>query len=329
MSSDDGQPALFDLPPPLALAAAPPNAEHVALSRALPAGLSLGTMSWSYPGWAGIVYGERADARDLATRGLEAYAAHPLLGAVEIDRTYYEPLPAAELRALASQTPEGFRFVVKAHEECVVRTFPTHARYGKKRGERSAHYLDAAYVADHVVAPFVEGLGDKGAALLFQFPPQEVGEPAPAFAERLGRFLGDLPRDLPHGATYAVELRNADLLTPAYVNALVASGAVHCHNAWPRMPPVIAQARRVPPEARRPLFIRWLMRHGDAYERALARSAPFDRIVAEDPEGRAAIANLVTQAARHEVPVVVLVDNKAEGCAPESIVRLARAIAAR
>src|SRR3954467_380429 len=85
------QSSLFDLPP-LELEAAAPSAEHVSLAAALPGEVRLGTMSWSFPGWRGLVYGADVPAGSLAPSGLTAYAKHPLLAAVEIDRSYYEPL---------------------------------------------------------------------------------------------------------------------------------------------------------------------------------------------------------------------------------------------
>lgn len=316
------QDTLFELPP-RAVAPAPARADVVALAAEVPREVRFGTMSWSYPGWAGLVYGDKLPAKELAAHGLAAYAKHPLLRAVEIDRSYYEALSADALRGYAAQTPDDFQLVAKAHEDCVVRRFPMHARYGKKRGEANPRYLDAGYAADAVVEPLREGLGAKAGALLFQFPPEDVGASPRAFADRLGAFL----RRLPSGITYAVELRNADLFSPAYVAALEGAGAVHCHSVWPGMPHVLFQAKRVSPAARRPLVVRWLMRDGDDYQRASARSLPFDKIVEEDAANRAAVARLAALAARHGVPVTVLVDNKAEGCAPESIVRLARAVA--
>ena len=44
---------------------------------------------------------------------------------------------------------------------------------------------------------------------------------------------------------------------------------------------------------------------------------------------RQSIVRLVLRALEHDVPAFVLVNNDAEGCAPESIHRLARAIADR
>lgn len=321
MTFAEEQPSLFELPPP-EVEAAPPSAAQRALASQLSTDLHLGTMSWSFPGWRGFVYGERADPKLLADAGLSAYCKHPLLGAVEIDRSFYEPLPARYFEAMSRQVPEGFRFVVKAHEDCTLSRFPKHARYGKKQGEGNGRFLDANYAAEAVVGPCVEGLGGKLAALLFQFPPQDVSEPL-AFAERLSEFLSALPRDVP----YAVELRNPELLTPAYARALASGGAVHAHNVWGNMPSVLQQARLIPPVARRPLVVRWLMRRGDDHEGAGSRFQPFAKLAEPDLPNRRDIATLVAKALAHHVPALVLVNNKAEGCAPESLAELAKLIA--
>jgi len=322
-ASDGEQRDLFALPAP-EIRAAEVSAEVRDVAARLPAGVRLGTMSWNYPGWRGVVYAADAPVKSLSALGLTAYARHPLLGAVELDRTYYEPLPAGELAAYGAQVPEGFRFVVKAHDACVLSRFPPHARHGARAGQENPLFLDAAYAGQAVVGPLVEGLGAKLGVVLFQFPPQDVG-PGGAFAARLGAFLERLPK----GPTYAVELRNADLVSAAYGEALAAVGGVHVHNVWSSMPAIADQARRLPPATRRPLVLRWLFPRGDSYEEAGARYAPFSRLVDEDVGSRSAVAELVGRALAHDVPALVTVDNKAEGCAPESVARLARAIAAR
>jgi uncharacterized protein YecE (DUF72 family) len=172
-----------------------------------------------------------------------------------------------------------------------------------------------------VVDPMVRGLGDRLGGILLQCPPQDVG-PRAQFVARLHAFL----RALPRGPTYAVELRNADLLTPDYAAALADTGVVHCHNAWTAMPSLLAQIRSIPPVARRPLLLRWLLRPGERFADARVRYAPFDRIVAEDPVTREVVASLAVGAHRHGVPVWIIVDNKAEGCAPETIAALAQRI---
>ena len=269
-------------------------------------------------------YAEGTEPKLLAEAGLTAYSQLPLLRSVEIDRSFYEPLPEPYFRDVAAQVPENFRFVVKAHEECTLARFPKHARYGKKQGQQNPRFLEATYAEQAVVAACAAGLGNKLGALLFQFPPQDIGEPR-AFADRLQAFLERLPRAIP----YAVELRNPELLTSDYARALASTGALHAHNVWGAMPSVLAQARLIPPVARAPLIVRWLMRRGDDYEGARSRFLPFDRLVEPDLPSRNDIATLVSKALAHHVPAFVLVNNKAEGCAPASVIELARAITAR
>lgn len=315
---DVRQPALFDIGA-ARLEAAGVSDELVALGKALPANVRLGTMSWAFPGWRGLVYDAAAPMGALSSRGLSAYSRHPLLGAVEIDRSYYEPLTAEVLAGYSAQVPDRFRFLVKAHEVCVIRRFPEHARYGSRRGELNPSYLDPVYASEAVIGPIAEGLAGKLGAILFQFPP---GAESDAFPDELAAFLTRLPPGLP----YAVELRRSSAFSTRYVEALAASGAVHCHNAWSGMPDVLAQARLVPPAARKPLIVRWLLAPGEKYEDARERFAPFSALAREDLAVRGAIARLAAKAAAHDVPVLITINNKAEGCAPESAVRLARAI---
>jgi len=320
----DGQRALFDQPTS-GLQPAAPRPEYRALAARLPPTIRFGTMSWNFPGWIGKVYASGVPKTRLAADGLPAYASHPLHRAVEIDRTYYEAPADQFFRALAEAVPDDFQFLVKAHEECTVFRFPLHARYGKRRGELNGRFLDAAYATDAVVGPTMEGLGGKAGPLLFQFPPQPLDDAPGAFADRLHDFL----RRLPRGPAYAVELRNAELLTPEYGAALLDTGALHCHNVWSAMPPLLRQARAIPPGARRPLVVRWLLRAGDNYEAAGERYQPFDRLREEDPESRSAIATLVGKAHAHGVAALITVNNTAEGCAPDGIALLAGEVAAR
>lgn len=94
------------------------------------------------------------------------------------------------------------------------------------------------------------------------------------------------------------------------------------------MPSVLEQARSMPPATRRPLIVRWLMRRGDVYDEAKSRFFPFSRLAEPDLQHRQDIAVLVAKALAHGVPALVVVNNKAEGSAPCSIIELARAVRA-
>jgi uncharacterized protein YecE (DUF72 family) len=304
--------------------AAAPEPEVARLAGRLPAGIHLGGSTWSFPGWAGLVYDRVYPPARLAHHGLAAYARHPLLRAVGIDRTHYRPLPAEELAKVAAAVPGDFLFLVKAHEACTLASFPDHPRYGAERRRPNPRFLDPGYAAAEVVAPYVEGLGDKGGALLFQFAPQDLGPPR-RFASRLGAFLAALPR----GPIYAVELRNRELLTADYAAALAAGGACHCLNVHPRMPDVRVQAH-LAGAAAAPLTVgRWLLGSGATYEAASKRFAPFNRLAAPDPAARRALAELAREALAAGRRFLLTVNNNAEGCAPLSIIEFAQELASR
>lgn len=309
--------------------AAVPQALHD-LARALPPQVHLGTSSWSFPGWAGLVYAAPASESMLARHGLAAYAQHPLLRAVGVDRTFYAPVAAADLAAYARVTPPDFRFVVKAHDLLTMARVPDHPRHGALRGGPSPHYLDVAHARDAVVAPFVEGLGGKAGALLFQFAPQPadaLAGPGPRaaprrFAERLYRFL----RDLPRGPRYAVEVRTADLLTADYAAALRTSGAVPCLALMPGLPDLDAQVELTGAAGADALVIRWMLAPHHTYETASKAYEPFHDLADPDPRTRRAIAAQVRAAIARGRPAIVIVNNNAEGSSPRSVAALAAEI---
>jgi len=297
------------------------NGELAALARELPESVRLGTSSWAFPGWAGIVYERPASENLLAREGLYAYARHPCLRTVGIDRTFYAPLPALDFARYAAQVPAQFRFVVKA-PSLVTDAF-LRAEQGRPQAPNQ-RFLDARFAVEHFVRPAVEGLGDRCGPLLLQFPP--LGRDAtrwPArFAERLARFLGALPK----GPLYAVEVRDGELLADGLAHALNAQGARYCFSVHPRMPALAEQARRLGELASGPLVARWNLRAGLEYEAAKAQYAPFDRLVDDDPATREALARLAAGTVRAGHPVFVTANNKAEGSAPLTVFRLAAAI---
>ncbi len=295
-----------------------------ALAQAMPAGLRVGTSSWAYPGWAGLVYDAPHPVKELSREGLAAYAKHPLLRAVGIDRSYYAPPKAEEFAAYAEVVPPDFRFLVKAHEACTIAVYPRHARYGAQRGAVNPLFLDPVYAGEEVVGPTLAGLGERAGPLLFQFSPSDIdafGGPR-WFAERLQRFLSELPR----GPLYAVELRNRELLTGAYSDALASCGACHCINVYPGMPPPRVQFERTRQESAPAVVCRWMLHPLMNWEQAERAYAPFDKLVDPDEDRRRELAALVLRAESLGRPVHLIVNNNAEGCSPRTIYELARRI---
>jgi uncharacterized protein YecE (DUF72 family) len=309
------------------VAAATPSAELLALARSLPPQIHLGTSSWSFPGWNGIVYGDDYSNSKLSRDGLTAYGAHPLLRTVSIDRSFYAPLTVTDYLRYAQQVPEHFRFIVKAPASV------TDATVRAERGEPvslNPCFLNERLAIDEFIRPCLEGLGVKAGALVFQISPlpdQMLADPA-SFIERLAAFLAALP-PLPEGTCYAVEIRDACLLTPRFIRTLKAAGVRYCVGIHARMPDPLRQSAALAlldGEPAGPLVVRWSLHGGFKYEQAKAKYDPFDRLVDEDPATRMALAELAARYAIAGQPVVIAVNNKAEGSAPLTCVKLGEAI---
>jgi uncharacterized protein YecE (DUF72 family) len=323
-------PGLFDAPTPErrgsgGVGPAPVAEDLREIARALPPSIHLGTSSWSFPGWTGIVYDREASQATLSKQGLASYAKHPLLRAAGIDRTFYAPVTAYVLAEYAEAVPDDFRFLVKAPQAT---TDPV-VRDARGRGTRGANplFLDAGWAADQSIAPFVEGLGEKGGVLLFQFVPlgRAVVEDPLGFADRVAAFLSRLPAGVP----YAVEFRDRALARAEVARAVADAGATWCLNVHPTMPPIPEQRALANFPEHLPIVVRWMLHSGLRYEAARDKYAPFDRLVDEDPDSRSAIADVLADAARARRIAIAIANNKAEGSAPWSLFKLAGAVVER
>ncbi len=348
MNPGDSSESLFDLPPesgrPRGIArieAVLVDEELQRLGRRLPASIYLGTSSWSFPGWQRIVYGGAYSEAQLAREGLAAYGQHPLLRTVGIDRGFYRPLAREQFEHYAQQVPDQFRFVVKA--PAVI----TDAVVRAERGEPAAEnplFLDAQFASEQFVAPALRGLGSRAGPLVFQLSPLprvQTADGGHALIERLGAFLIALPRAIDDLVPiYAIELRNAELLTPRFVRMLQEAGARLCLSIHAQMPAAARQAAALramdaPADEgddwtlKGPLVVRWNLHAGLRYEEAKNRYAPFDRLLDADLITRGTLAHLAHVALRSRQPAFIIANNKAEGSAPLTCIELAKAIVDR
>lgn len=285
----------------------------------LPKEVRFGTSSWSYPGWEGIVYPRRAATAALAREGLREYARHPLLRTVGIDRGYYAPIPPADLARYASQLPPGFPCCAKAPQAV------TAVVLSESRGA-NPDFLRPERFLEEMVLPFRDAFREHTGPFLLQFPPapRENRLSPGLFAEKLDAFLSGLPGDF----RYAVELRDPSLLTAEYRSVLASRGAAHVYNYATAMPMPGEQAATVPVETAPFAMVRLLLKPGASYGERGEVFAPFDRVVEADEEMRRQVLALILEATAAGRPVSILVNNKAEGCAPATIRALAELLAA-
>ncbi len=305
-------------------------AEVHELTAALPAKVHLGTSSWNFPGWKGLVWdGEYADSQ-LSKQGIGAYALHPLFRTVSLDRSFYRPLSAIQYAAYAAAVPESFRFVVKA---------PSLVTDSVLRGpdgqglQANTAFLSPELAISEFVQPALEGLGSRIGALVFQLGPLSARWLAsmPELLNRIAAMLAALPRiqDIAPDAVVAIEVRNAQFLTPEFVSVLKAAGATYCLGLHAKMPPIEAQLpvlRALWPAA---LVCRWNLhrKHGGyGYQQAKNLYEPFDRLADPDLETRDVLARVIAATASAGFHSFVTINNKAEGCAPLSVLELTKAI---
>jgi uncharacterized protein YecE (DUF72 family) len=186
-------------------------------------------------------------------------------------------------------------------------------------------FLSPSAFLDAVLGPVTEAFGTHAGPFVFELAPMRDAE-LPRRGELpdlLSRFFEALPR----GHRYAVELRNRELFTPAYLKALKAHGVAHVLNYWERMPPVGEQLD-VPGIFTADFVVsRLLIPPGERYAEKKAEFAPFDRIVTPQPGLHDDIARLVEAARLLGAELFVIVNNKVEGSSPLTIRALAERMA--
>ncbi|KQV60571.1 hypothetical protein ASC95_03755 [Pelomonas sp. Root1217] len=323
------QDELFGGPPekrPRGVQPAPPAAEDEALAAALSPHIHLGTSTWSYPGWEGLVWAGRHSEATLSKTGLTAYAAHPLLRAVGIDRGFYRPIAASDFERHAQQVPRGFRFTVKAPS--LVTDALLRSEDGRGQ-ELNPLFLDPTAAMQDFIAPAFEGLGKTIGALVFQLSPL----PGPLLArmseqfDRLHALLLALPK--PPAGVIAVEVRDAAWLCPDLVALLRDAGARYCVGLHPKLPPLAEQLPLLRALWPGPLVVRWNLNrlHGPyGYEEAEKRYGEFNEMLDPDSETRAELARIIRGTAGAGQDAFITISNKAEGSAPLSVRALAKAL---
>lgn len=291
--------------------------------------LHLGTSSWHFPGWAGQVWDRIYPEATLSRQGLAAYAQHPLLNAVSLDRAFYRPLDAATYSRLALQVPEGFRFVVKAPSQVCDAVLRSPGQ-GRPLHE-NALFLNPEAALSLCVQPAVAGLGNKLGVLVWQISPlpRRWLDDQPALLERLEVLWQAVLPALPPGVLTALELRDAGLLTPALAASLKAHGVRFVLGLHDRMPAAEDQLPMLRATWPGDLVCRWNLQRGLRYAQARDSWEPFDRIQVPDEPTRQTLLKLIeaTLGAGHHVYITI--NNKAEGSAPASLLALVMALLER
>jgi uncharacterized protein YecE (DUF72 family) len=291
-------------------------------------GIFVGGSSWKYEGWLGQIYSRslyqtrgRFSKKLFEATCLNEYAT--VFPTVCGDFAFYQ-FPSEDFWAkLFRQTPaDRFRWGFKVPEQITVPCWPVHPRYGALAGLDNPTFLDCELFEQaflRALAPYRQQTG----VLIFEFgtfrkPTGREGGFASAadFVRALDPFLSRLPK----GWRFAVEIRNADFLTPDYFDCLRAHAVTHVYNAWTRMPEIAEQMRIAASRTTELVVARALLRRGRPYEDAVRMFSPYEQIKDVNEPVRGALKELIHTARVEGRPAFIYVNNRLEGNSPGTIV---------
>ena len=279
--------------------------------------LKIGTCSWKYDSWRGLVY-EDVDKKN--RNYLEEYAER--FDTVEVDQWFWSlfdsPKPKLPDPGVAEEyaksVPEGFRFTVKVPNSITL----TH-HYRKSKDQPmvpNRHFLSPELFNDFLKT--LEPIKDKLGVLMFQFEylnrqkmPSQM-----EFEKRLAAFLSGISRDVP----LALELRNPNYLNRRHFDFLERHNLLHVFMQGYYMPDVVQIYQKYRPYRGDTAVVRLMgpdrkkieEKSGGKWMQIFdSRDADLERIV-----------GMLKEMAGTGVKIYVNVNNHYEGSAPLTIQKL-------
>lgn len=295
------------------------------LKRAAEGGVLVGTTSWKYREWLGVVYDEQRYLRRgkvAVTRFerecLEEYAE--IFPTVCVDASYYRFPERDKLEEMAERVTPGFLFTLKVTDEITVRRFPRLPRFGTRGGHLNAHFLDTELFLKAFLEPCA-AIRENIGMLVFEFSKFHRDDflRGRDFVTALGRFLETLPA----GWNYGVEVRNHSFLHPDYFAMLRERGVTHVFNSWTDMTPVSEQ-RALPGSETTPdkSAARFMLTPGWTYERSEELFQSANTVLAVNAEARKAGGDMIRDGMARGGEgrrTFIYVNNWLEGFAPHTI----------
>ena len=281
--------------------------------------LNIGTCSWKYDSWRGLIYSE-----DKNINYLQEYSRH--YRTVEVDQWFWSlfgedtaVLPKAKVvREYASSVPDDFIFCAKVPNSI---TLTHHYSKDKKEPLRPNPCFLSVPLMERFLGT-LEPLGTKVGPLVFQFEylnKKKMG----SLGEFINRF-GKFARQLPDGHDYFVETRNPNYLKRPFFDFL---DSVHLHPVFLQgyyMPPIFEIFEQFKEQVRRKTMIRLLGPDRQWIEKQTGNS--WNSIVAPRDRDIDQLKTMLGELAAREVETFLYVNNHFEGSAPRTIGRIAEAL---
>jgi uncharacterized protein YecE (DUF72 family) len=277
--------------------------------------LRIGTCSWKYESWQGLVY-----SQDNGINYLREYSRH--FSTVEVDQWFWSlfkgdtaVLPKAEVvKEYAQSVPPGFVFSIKVPNSITL----THHYDKKKSGslEANRHFLSTELMGKFLLA--LEPLGNHIGPLMFQFEYLNKNKMASLknFMEMFEVFL----QGLPQGYQYCIEIRNPNYLKDEYFDFLAEHhiGPVFLQGYY--MPSIFEVYEKFKDRLSDPVVLRL---HGPDRQGMEERTDNvWDTIVDPRDDELLQLKNIVNDLRERRHQVFINVNNHYEGSAPRTIEKI-------
>jgi uncharacterized protein YecE (DUF72 family) len=274
--------------------------------------LHIGTCSWKYDSWRGLIYSDRPDLNHL-----EEYAQK--YDTVEIDQWFWSlhgphsvTLPKiGVVNDYLRVIPENFTFSIKVPNSVTLTHF-----YRKNKSDTlvpNPYFLNVDLF--HRFLESIESMGQHLGPLMFQFEylNQQKMTSQTDFHEQFHRFISQCPESY----LYAVEIRNPDYLNHDYFTFLKTTGLKHVFLQGYYMPSIVEVYKKTSHLIEDAAVIRLLGPDRKGIEKKAG--GEWNRIVASKDEGLPGILNVMRDLMSGNVEIWLNVNNHFEGSAPLTI----------
>lgn len=287
--------------------------------------IRFGTSSWAYEGWKGNVYFKDYPKSRFKKDCLAEYAADRRFSTVGMDLFFYQPPTESLLLHYADQLPEGFKTCSKVWQEITIFRYANQSKLGVKRNQINENFLNPDIFTQTVLPPYQNVFREHTGPFIFEFQYIKKSDLALAdFISKLDAFFSALPGDF----FYSVEIRNKNFLVPEYFSVLKKHNVAHIFNHWSYMPPLSEQMKFDAFTADFTIA-RILTPIGMSYQETIKKFGQFDKIVERQPAMREDLIRLAELSIRNKKLAYLLINNRIEGSAPETISELLDLLAKR
>jgi len=279
--------------------------------------LQIGSCSWKFPSWEGLVYSAAKDINYLKEYALKYRT-------VEVDQWFWSLFKDSEIKlprnedviAYCDSVPDDFRFSVKVPNSLTLTHF-----YRKRKSDpltANPHFLSLELW--QAFKDRLEPMADRLGPLIFQFEylNREKMKNQQYFLEQLSTFFERIPPE----DTFVMEVRNPNYINSEYFSFL------EDH----RVCPALLQGYWMPPITR--VYSEWRTRilahetvmirlHGpDRKNIETLTKKRWNKIVEEKNDELDAVVRIVEELLKGGVDVYMNVNNHYEGSAPLTIDRV-------